>query len=377
VPVSIARSTLRRETRRYVAALLSVTFAGLLMLVQLALLQGLFASVTVPLDRSSAPLWLGFPNLTSVDVSRQMTVHAPSLALIHPDVEQVEPYALTGGDLRRLDGVAMFAAVHVIDTAPNAMAFSRLLTGAQRALLDEPGALLIDRADLDKVGGSVGMQVEINGKKAHIAGVLPGGLRGVGGLTLLASWSTARRFDPSLRRDEAHFWLLRLRPGADVQAVARSVGEPGPKPRWQTYVADEFSKTSQIYWLLETGLGVGAAFGVLLALVVGVVITSQTLSAAIQASIKEFAAMRAIGVSTQALSKVVLELSFWIGGLSVVLTAVAAAGVLTLARSVDVAMVLSPEAVIGTGALILVITAVSGLLAIKPLFKADPAALLR
>jgi len=177
VPVSIARSTLRRETRRYVAALLSVTFAGLLMLVQLALLQGLFASVTVPLDRSSAPLWLGFPNLTSVDVSRPLTVHAPSLALIHPDVEQVEPYALTGGDLRRLDGVAMFAAVHVIDTAPNAMAFSRLLTGAQRALLDEPGALLIDRADLDKVGGSVGMQVEINGKKAHIAGVLPGGLR--------------------------------------------------------------------------------------------------------------------------------------------------------------------------------------------------------
>jgi putative ABC transport system permease protein len=87
--------------------------------------------------------------------------------------------------------------------------------------------------------------------------------------------------------------------------------------------------------------------------------------------------MRAIGVSTQALSKVVLELSFWIGGLSVVLTAVAAAGVLTLARSVDVAMVLSPEAVIGTGALILVITAVSGLLAIKPLFKADPAGLLR
>jgi hypothetical protein len=51
--------------------------------------------------------------------------------------------------------------------------------------------------------------------------------------------------------------------------------------------------------------------------------------------------------------------------------------VLTLARSVDVAMLLSSEAVIGTGALILVITAVSGLLAIKPLFKADPAALLR
>lgn len=377
MPVSIARSSLRRETRRYVAALLSVTFAGLLMLVQVALLQGLFATLTVPLDRSSAQLWLGFPSLPSVDVSRPMTVHAASLAYVHPDVEQVEAYASSGGDLRRLDGVAMGVVVHVIDPAPNGLALSQLLTSAQRALLDEPGALLIDRADLDKVGGSVGMQVEINGKKAHIAGVLQSGLRGVGGLTVLASWSTAQRFDPALRRDEAHYLLLRLRPGADVQAVAQSLEELGPAPRWQAYIASEFSRATQAYWLLETGLGVGAAFGVLLALVVGVVITSQTLSAAIQASIKEFAALRAIGVSTAALSKVVLELSLWIGGIGVVLTALATGGVLTLARSMDVAMLLSPAAVIGTAALILVITVVSGLLAIKPLFKADPAGLLR
>jgi putative ABC transport system permease protein len=377
VPVSIARASLRRETRRYVAALLSVTFAGLLMLVQVALLQGLFATITVPLDRSGAQVWLGFPSLPSVDVSRPLTVHAPSLAYVHPDVEQLEPYASTGGDLRRLDGVAMGVVVNVIDTSTNGLAFSRLLTHAQRELLDEPGALLIDRADLDKVGGSVGMPVEINGKRAHIAGVLQSGLRGVGGLTVLASWSTAQRFDPNLRRDEAHYWLLRLRAGADVQAVARSLGESGPAPRWHAYVASEFSKASQAYWLLETGLGVGAAFGVILALVVGVVITSQTLSAAIQASIKEFAAMRAIGVSTAALSMTVLELSLWIGGLGIVLTALATGGVLALARSLDVAMLLSPVALMGTAVLILVITVVSGLAAIKPLFKADPAGLLR
>jgi putative ABC transport system permease protein len=368
---------LRRETRRYVAALLSVTFAGLLMLVQVALLQGLFATITVPLDRSGAQVWLGFPSLPSVDVSRPLTVHAPSLAYVHPDVEQLEPYASTGGDLRRLDGVVMGVVVNVIDTSTNGLAFSRLLTHAQRELLDEPGALLIDRADLDKVGGSVGMPVEINGKRAHIAGVLQSGLRGVGGLTVLASWSTAQRFDPNLRRDEAHYWLLRLRAGADVQAVARSLGESGPAPRWHAYVASEFSKASQAYWLLETGLGVGAAFGVILALVVGVVITSQTLSAAIQASIKEFAAMRAIGVSTAALSMTVLELSLWIGGLGIVLTALATGGVLALARSLDVAMLLSPVALMGTAVLILVITVVSGLAAIKPLFKADPAGLLR
>jgi putative ABC transport system permease protein len=347
------------------------------MLVQVALLQGLFATLTVPLDRSSAQLWLGFPNLDSVDISRPTTVHASSLAYVHPDVEQLEPFATTGGDLRRLDGVAMGVVVNVIDTAPNGLAFSKLLTSAQRALLNEPGALLIDRADLDKVGGAVGMPLEINGNRAHIAGVLESGLRGIGGLTVLASWSTAQRFDASLRRDEPHYWLLRLRDGADVQAVARALEDSGPTPRWDAYIASEFSKATQEYWLFETGLGVGAAFGVLLALAVGVVVTSQTLSAAIQASIKEFAAMRAIGVSTASLSRVVLELSLWIGGIGVLLTALATVGVLALARKMDVAMVLSPVALIGTAVLILVITMVSGLLAIRPLFKADPAGLLR
>ena len=70
-------------------------------------------------------------------------------------------------------------------------------------------------------------------------------------------------------------------------------------------------------------------------------------------------------------------LSLWIGGLGIVLTALATGGVLALARSLDVAMLLSPVALMGTAVLILVITVVSGLAAIKPLFKADPAGLLR
>jgi putative ABC transport system permease protein len=377
VSVSIARASLRRETRRYAAALISVSFAGLLMLVQVALLQGLFGTISTPIDRSSAPLWLGFPNAPSVDVGRPTTVHASSLALIHPEVQRVEAYASSGGDLRRLDGVAMGVIVHVIDTDPAGLAFSELLTPAQRALLDEPGALLIDQADLDKVGGAVGMPVEINGKRAHIAGVLPSGLRAVGGLTLLASWPTAQRFDPSLRRDEPHYLLLGLASGANAPAVARSLADPGLHPRRQVYEAQAFSAASQAYWLLETGLGVGAAFGVLLALVVGVVITSQTLSAAIHASINEFAALRAMGVSAAALSRVVLELSLWTGGIGLLLTALACAAVLALARSLSVAMVVSPAAVVGTAVLVLLITTASGLLAIRPLFRVDPANLLR
>jgi putative ABC transport system permease protein len=375
--VSIARASLRHEARRYLPAILSVTFAGLLMLVQVALLQGLFATVSAPIDRSTAELWIGHPGVPSVDLGRPVNRHAEALARVHPEVARVEPMASTAGDLRRADGVALGVFVHVVDTAPGALGFARLLTPAQRALLDEPDAVLIDRADLDKLGGVVGQLVEINGRRARVAGLVEGGLRGIGGLTLMASFATAQRFDPTLRRDEPQYLLVGLRPGANAARVAAELADLGAHPRWQVYRADEFSGQSQRYWLLESGMGLGALFGVLLALVVGVVITSQTLAAAISASIKEFAALRALGVSVRALRGVVLQLSLWIAGAGLMLTAECTAALLWLAHSQHVAMEVSPALVAGTVALVLVITTASGLLALRPLFNTEPASLLR
>jgi putative ABC transport system permease protein len=374
--VSIARSAMRREPRRYLAAVLSVTFAGLLMLVQVALLQGLFASVSAPLDRSSSPLWIGFPAAPSVDLGRTVSVHAAAAARIHPAVQRVEAFNTTGGDLRRADGVAMGVFVYAVDTDRDALIFDRLLTPAQRALLEEPDALLIDTADLGKLDAQIGSQVEINGKRAVIRGTVDG-LRGIGGLTVLASWPTAQRFDPQLRRDEPHFWLLRLAPGADASAVAARLADASPHPRWQVYGAQDFSLASQAYWLFESGVGLGAGFGVLLALIVGTVITSQTLAAAINASLKEFAALRALGVSRRQLGRVVLELALWIGAIGLVLTALFSGLLFLLARSQHVAMVLAPWSAAATALLVMAITSLSGWLALRPLYRAEPADLLR
>jgi putative ABC transport system permease protein len=55
-----------------------------------------------------------------------------------------------------------------------------------------------------------------------------------------------------------------------------------------------------------------------------VIITWQTLRGAIMANIKEFASLRALGVSMGDLRNIVMELSFWVG-----IAGVLAAGLLT------------------------------------------------
>ena len=88
--VSIARSGLRHDWRRYLAAVLAVTFSGLLVVVQLALLLGMFATVSVAIDRSTADLWIGARNTPSVDLGRPLPDGADARAWAHGGVERVE-----------------------------------------------------------------------------------------------------------------------------------------------------------------------------------------------------------------------------------------------------------------------------------------------
>ena len=373
--VSIARASLIHEWRRYLAAVLAVTFAGLLVVVQLALLFGLFATVSVAVDTSKADLWIGFRNTQSVDLGRTIPAGSDALAWAHPGVERIERYSILFGDLRRADGVPMSVVVNAIDAAPDALAFAQLLSPAERAALRTPGALLIDAADTGKLDAEVGSEMEINGKRVRIAGTVEG-LRAIGGVNAIVSYATARALAPD-SASETTYYLLTVRRGYDPEQVALELADQRPVARYSVWHAPRFSAESQIYWLLESGAGIGSGFASLLALIVGVVIASQTLSGAILASIKEFAALRALGVSRRSLRAVVAEQALWVGVAGLSVTAVLTAVMAWLGETLRIAMQFPWWMLGGVAVLMLGIAMLSGLLALRPLLAAEPASLLR
>jgi putative ABC transport system permease protein len=373
--VSIARSSLLFEWRRYTAAVLAVTFAGLLVVVQLALLLGLFGSVSMAIDKSDAQLWIGFKDTQSVDLGRPIRPASDAAAWAHPGVERVERYVSAYGDLRRPDGVAVGVSVNAIDTSAQALAFSKMLTPAERALLREPDAIIIDAADLGKLNAQIGTTVEINRKRARVVGAVEG-LRAVGGVNVLSSFATARSFDPSAA-EQVSFYLVGLKPGYAAEQVASEIDDKSSVARYSVWVARDFSIQSQKYWLLESGAGIGSGFASLLALIVGVVITSQTLSGAILASIKEFAAMRALGISRSSLRTVVIEQSLWVGAIGLTVTGVLTLLIALLADHWRIAMEFPWWMLSGVAAVMMVIAVLSGLLSLRPLMSAEPASLLR
>jgi putative ABC transport system permease protein len=110
---------------------------------------------------------------------------------------------------------------------------------------------------------------------------------------------------------------------------------------------------------------------------VGAAITSQTLIAAVNGSIREYATLNALGVGVGALRKVVLEQAFWVGFLGLLGASVLGIVLLWLARSQDVPVVLNVPAALACIALVMGLAAVSGLAAMRSLRRADPATLLR
>ena len=373
--VSIARSMLLFDWRRYLAAVLAVTFSGLLVIVQLALLLGMFSTVSVVIDRSTADLWIGYRNTQSVDLGRPIAREADARAWAHRGVERVEPYASAYGDLRREDGVPVSVVINGIDASPESVAFAKLLSADQRTLLREPNSILIDIADTGKLGARVGTVVEINGKRARIVGVVEG-MRAIGGVNVVASIATARTLAPETANLPT-FSLVRLKPGYTADVVATEIADDPRLPRYSVWTANDFSIRSQTYWLLESGAGIGSGFASLLALLVGLVITSQTLSGAILASIKEFAALRALGVSRGSLRAVVIEQAAWVGLAGLTVTALLTAAVAWLGHVGRVAMSFPWWMLFASAAALMGIAMVSGLLALRPLLQTEPASLLR
>jgi putative ABC transport system permease protein len=375
--VSLARRTLVYEWRRFLPAVLAVAFSGILILIQLGLLLGMFGTVAVYIDKSAADLWVGFRDTQSVDLGRSISSANEVFIRIHPAVVTVERFYLGMGDWRRPDGVAISGYVVGINTRHEAMAFTKLLVPEMRARLEEPDSVIIDTADGDKLGVKVGDRAEINGKGVKVVGTITG-LRAIGGANLLVSLTTARRIDANLRDGEQSTYLLvKLRDPGQAEAVRDALQPKGRVRRYSVWTAQEFSVQSQTYWLEESGAGAGFAFSSLLGLAVGVAITSQTLMAAILGSLREYACLRALGVSLGALCWIVLEQSAWVGVIGLLITAAATSAVVALAHAYYVAITLPWWTLLVTAVLILLIAIGSGLFALRSLSQTEPATLLR
>jgi putative ABC transport system permease protein len=367
-------TTIWHERKRFLPGIVAVAFSTLLILFQGGLLVGQFSLTSTPIDHTRADLWVGHPMNLSVDLGRPVPVRWLCNVAVQPDVVQVETYVIGLIVVDRLDGHSELCTVIGSSLEDDALGAVRELTPELRRLLSEPGAVVADETELGRLGfHQIGDVAEVMGKRVRLVGVVQG-LKSLAAPYLFCSLQTSRTLFSGIEQDQTIFILGRCRNRVDA---ANAVKRLRREHYLSAFTSGGFSTQTRVHWMTATKAGIAAVWSAILGLLIGLVITSQTLYAATASAWREYAVLEALGIPTWRMAATVLAQSFWIGMSGLAVAVPASLGLGWLLGLVNMKVLFPPWLVGPAAALTMATVLFSGLFALRSLRLVQPAELLR
>ena len=282
VPMSYALTTLWHERQRFLPGILAVAFSALLVALQCGLLLGIFTFASLPIDHSTAEIWMGGLNIQSVDLGERIPESYQSRLTEQPEVVSCETYIEDASNWVRPDGGIEPCMIVGTRLGNEALARHARIDAGDPRLLTEPSSVVVDESELERLGiqgpGDFGQIGDHKVRRGGSGPRLPGRRRGV---RLLFSRDGASLDAPQTASDR-----LFSRQMSKIPSKPRQSSRGGLPIRSFPYIQnEEFSLRSRLYWLTKTKSGVAMGYAAALGLLVGAAVTSQTLYAATAASL--------------------------------------------------------------------------------------------
>ncbi len=308
--IPLAWLLLTRQPMRLAVALAGITFAGILMFMQLGFRDALFdSSVTVhkkfdtdlvllsPRSKSSISM-TGFPERRLVqakadpDVSGITPVHWNLLLWRNPQTKGTRSILALGFE----PGDPLFLDPAVTALAPR---------------LTQKGRVLFDDLSRDEFGPVAKwfregrtVESEVAGKRLRVAGLFSSGPSFGADGNLLTSRETLLSLVPNTPPGSIELGLIRLRPGADPAQVVERLRRLLPEDV-TVLTKQGFLDLEMDYWRTGTAIGFIFTLGAAMGFVVGCVIVYQILYSDVSDHLPEYATLMAMGYSLLTLLGVV------------------------------------------------------------------------
>ena len=255
------------------------------------------------------------------------------------------------------------------------------LTPEKRAKLTEPGNVIIDESEFGRLGiKEIGDTAEISGHRVKVVDTIKG-VKSLAGPYIFCSLRTARPL-LHLNNDQTIYVLARCTNPTEAPAIVERLEQKyntgsDYKEKMSAFTSTQFSLRSRLHWLTKTKGGIALGYAAMLGLLVGGVVTSQTLYAATVASLREFAVLRAMGIPRWRMRMMVLAQSFWVGIVGVALGVSAAFGLAEGAEALGARVMLPGWLLLFAVCVTMTMAMLSGLAALRSLRLIEPAILLR
>jgi putative ABC transport system permease protein len=379
--MSLALATLIYEWRRYLAAIIALAFSGMMVMAFSGLFAGIIHADLATWERSRADLIILPPNAKSlVNSNASLPSRVKPLIYLNPDVAEVESISGSGAQWINVAGpgqkqVQTWVQTFGVQPYPGSVTLPTDFTEAERQALMEPGAVAIDASAMVPLGVKLGDKVSLNGESVWVRAILHN-YQSAEQPIVVMSYTTMRQLGMEREGLRIGPLMVKVRDPKQAEAVRDQLNSIA-HGAYKAWTLKDFNQANEQAVMGQQIIGLLLGFSVFLAALIGVGVTSQTLRGAILSNIREFASLRALGISMGSLRLIVMELSFWAGIAGVLAALVLTGGIALVAGGAGLPLVVRPPTALFVCAMMMVIAIISGAMAMGILKKSQPADLLR
>jgi putative ABC transport system permease protein len=375
----IAIRMLTGDRQKFFGLVFGIAFSTLLITQQLTIFVNLLqrgSSGVYNVD--AADVWVMDPVSRTTDVNFPMPSTALDKVRSVPGVAWAVPHLRAGASVRTKEGDLEGVSVIGVDDT-TLIGLPKAMVAGSRAVLEQPDTVVIDDVGATRMfpeGDSpLGERLELNDQRAVVRGIADAMPSFTSQVTLYTTYSQALNYVPGTR-NRMSFVLVRSAPGiTPTELTERIQAQTGLRARTR----DEFARDGVDFIVENTGIPLNFGITVVLGFVVGVAIVGLTFSLFIRDNIKQFGALKAIGVRNWKLARMVAAQAGLVGligyGLGVLGTVAFIWGFST--NPTFKGFYIPWQVPLLSLVAVSIIIALTGWLALRNVFKTEPAAVFR
>ncbi len=313
--IPLAWLLLTRQPLRLVVAIAGISFAGILMFMQLGFRDGLFdTSVTIhkmldadvvlisPRSKSSISM-SGFPKRRLIQ----------TLAL--EEVDNIAPVNLNYLLWRNPENLKT-RSILALGFNPSDSLLLNEGFSSKASKLKNPGRVIFDKLSRPEFGpieewflSNKKVETEVAGKRVIVEGLVELGPSFGADGNLITSRETFLRLFPANPKGSIEIGLVKLKGGSDPKLVSKILNNALPNDV-RVLTKDQFIDFEKDYWKNSTAIGFIFSLGALMGFVVGCVVVYQILYSDVTDHLPEYATLLAMGYSLKSLFLVVAREGF-------------------------------------------------------------------
>ena len=375
----IALKMLLGDRAKYIGLIFGVTFATLLMAQQVSIFIGLMARTASAIYTvSEADIWVMDTRVRYIEeVEPMRDVELTNVRSVE-GVAWAVPFYKGLATIRMPDGLTQQVQLIGVDDVSMVGICPKMIMG-DPLTIKKPESVMIDKNGYiftwPKQELKIGRQIELNDNRLvvnAICDVMPTFFTFP---IMYVSYNTAMDITPPTR-NKMPFVLVKARKGQNIDELKKRIAD---QTHLQALTQDEFAWRSIHYILERTGIPINFGITVFLGILIGGAITAQTFYIFVIENLKQFAAMKAIGVTNRQLLRMVLLQAAVVGGIGYSLGIGLTAFFFKATANAPAlkGFVLHWQVMAGTFVVISLIILVSIIFSLRRVFTLDPAIVFR